>query len=184
MSLQHDKATLTSYAQALLEIADARGVTQEVADDLQSFVGVINSHAAFGQYMTDPTVGQVQREAVLERVLGNGQTVTTLVSFIKVLNAKHRLGDLTGIAGAFKGLLDVRAGNVDVSVTVAQQLSPDELENVRHRVSVKLSKNAVVTQTIDESIIGGLILKVGDTLIDGSVKTQLETIKRRLIAAV
>jgi F-type H+-transporting ATPase subunit delta len=184
MSIKHDQATLTSYAQALLELADARGVTQQVNDDLQSLVGVINSDAAFGHYLSDPTVGQVQREAVLDRVLGNGQTPATLVSFIKVLNAKNRLGDLTGIASAFKGLLDVRAGNVDVSVTVAQQLSADELENVRHRVSVKLSKNAVVTQTIDESIIGGLILKVGDTLIDGSVKTQLETIKKRLIAAV
>ena len=58
------------------------------------------------------------------------------------------------------------------------------MENVRQQISHKLGKNAHIKQKVDESIIGGLILRVGDSLLDGSVRSQLETIKRRLVAAV
>jgi F-type H+-transporting ATPase subunit delta len=70
-----------------------------------------------------------------------------------------------------------------VDVTVAQRLSPDELENVRRRVSQALGKDAVVHQYVDESIIGGLVLRVQDQLIDASVRYQLDAMKQRLLQA-
>jgi len=70
-----------------------------------------------------------------------------------------------------------------VDVTTAQRLSPEELEQVREKISVALKKDAVIHQYVDESIIGGLVLRVGDKLIDASVETQLQTIKRQLLAA-
>ncbi len=183
MAQQDQTATLTSYAQALLELADARQITPAVGDDLASIAQLIGEDATFGKYLADPTVGVAEREGVIERTFG-GRVDGLLLSFLKLLNSRNRLGELPGVARAFKTLLDARSGNANVQVTVSQSLPPDELEAVRQQISSKIGKNAVVTQTVDESIIGGLILRIGDSLIDGSVKTQLETLKRRMIAAV
>ena len=180
---QDDHATFNSYAQALLELSDARGVTDQVAGDIQAIAGVIHADPALGKYFSDPSISHTERNGKLESAF-QGKTADVLVGFIKLLNAKGRLGDFGAIAAAFKHLLDARSGKVDVEVTVAQKLNDAELENVRVEISKKIGKHAQVTQKIDDSIIGGLVLKIGDKLIDGSVKSQLETLKRRLIAAV
>lgn len=181
--MSNDNATLSSYAQALLELADQRGTTSQVAEDLQGIAQVIEQDRTFASYLADPSVGQSDREKTLDTVFA-GRTSELLIAYLKLLNAKNRLGDLPGIAGAFKALLDERSGNVEVEVTVPQAMTPGDLEDVRQRISSKLGKNAVVKQNVDESIIGGIMLKIGDSLIDGSVKTQLETLKKRLVAAV
>ena len=183
MANQNDQATLHSYAQALLELADARNVTDQVAGDVRDIAQIIDGDPTFARYLADPTIGHVERSAKLDHVFA-GKTAAVLVAFLKLLSSKNRLGEFRGIATAFQQLLDKRAGNVDVEVTVPQEMTHDELEGVRQQISQKLGKNAHVKQKVDESIIGGLIVKVGDSLIDGSVKSQLETMKRRLVAAV
>ena len=183
MAHNTDHATINSFAQALLELADARNNTQQVADDVRGIAEVVQNDPAFAQFLADPTVAHAHSSAVLERVF-SGQASEVVVAFLKLLSAKNRLGDFAAIAREFARLLDERAGNVDVEVTVAHALGHDDMENVRQQISHKLGKNAHIKQKVDESIIGGLILRVGDSLLDGSVRSQLETIKRRLVAAV
>jgi F-type H+-transporting ATPase subunit delta len=100
-----------------------------------------------------------------------------------VVAEKHRLGSLPAISAAYDELLDKQLGKVEVDVIVAQRLTPDALETVRRRVSAALKRDAVVHPYVDESIIGGMILRVQDQLIDGSIRTQLKTIRQRMIAA-
>jgi F-type H+-transporting ATPase subunit delta len=183
MSQHNDQATLASYAQALLELADGRGATDQVAADVQAIAQVLRGDATLTTYFADPSIGHAERAKKLEGAF-SGQTSELLVSFLKLLNAKGRLGAFAGIAKAFQALLDERAGNMPVEITVPAALNDQELEDVRVQISTKIGKHARLTQKVDESIIGGLILKIGDKLIDGSVKTQLETIKHRLVAAV
>ena len=174
-------ATLESYAQALLELADSRGVIDQTAEDVAGIAQVIQGDATFAQYLADPSVGHAERDALIDRVFA-GRTSELLVAYLKLVNTKDRLGEFPGIAKAFKDLLDKRAGNITVDVTVAQALEPDALENVRQQLSGKLNKNVSVNQKVDDSIIGGVILKIGDSLIDGSVKAQLQAMKKRLMA--
>ena len=180
---QDDQATLNSYAQALLELADVRGATDQVAADLKDISGIIDAEPMLGKYLGDPSISHVQRNEKLDRVF-SGKTADVLVGFLKLLNAKGKLASIHGIAKAFQHLLDLRQGNQDVEITVPHALGDQELEDVRVEISKKIGKHAQITQKIDESIIGGLIMKIGDKLIDGSVKSQLESMKRRLIAAV
>jgi len=79
--------------------------------------------------------------------------------------------------------VDEQAGKIEVDVTVAQKLSPDQLEEVRQKVSAALKKDAIVHQYVDDSIIGGLILRVQDKLIDASIKTQISKLREQLLAA-
>jgi F-type H+-transporting ATPase subunit delta len=178
-----DQATLTSYAQALLELADSRQQTDAIAGDVQAIAQVLRDDASLQKYFADPSIGHAERSAKLEHAF-NGKTSELLVSFLKLLNAKDRLGQFGGIAQAFQVLLDQRSGNQPVEITVPAALSEQELEDVRIQISTKIGKHARLTQKVDESIIGGLILKIGDKLIDGSVKSQLEQMKHRLVAAV
>ena len=178
-----DQATLTSYAQALLELADARGATDAVADDVQNVARLLRDDATFSAYVADPSVSRDKRDRTLDTVFAN-QAHPLTIAYLKLLSGKGRLHSFAGIAATFKKMLDKRAGRLDVNVTVAKELSPEEFENVRHQIAVKLSKDVQLVQHVDESIIGGIVLKIGDSLIDGSVKTQLETMKRRMTAAV
>ncbi|HEX8341343.1 MAG TPA: ATP synthase F1 subunit delta [Tepidisphaeraceae bacterium] len=178
-----DQATLSSYAQALLELADARGVTDVVADDVQNVATLLRDDRTFSTYVADPSVGREKRDRMLDSVFAN-QAHPLTIAYLKLLSGKGRLSSFAGIAATLKKILDTRAGRLDVDVTVARELSPEEFESVRHQIATKLSKDVQLHQHVDESLIGGIVLKIGDSLIDGSVKTQLETMKRRMTAAV
>ena len=104
-------------------------------------------------------------------------------NFLGLLNSKGRLGLLREIIDEYDDLLEAQLGNVEVDFTVAQKLTPEQLETARQRVSSAIGRNAVIHQYVDESIIGGLVLRVQDKLIDASVRQQLESMKRQLLAA-
>lgn len=175
--------TFEHYARALLDQAEARGLTQQIVQDVVHISEVIRQNPAVARFLSDPSISNRERDQLIDRVFA-GKTSDLLVAYLKLVNAKGRLGEFTQIARAVQNLVDRRAGNLTVDVTVAQQLSDDAVEQVRRQLSEKLQKNVSVKQRIDESIIGGVILKIGDSLIDGSVKAQLEAMKRRLMAAV
>src|SRR5207237_3625838 len=94
-----------------------------------------------------------------------------------------RLRVLDQVVSAYADLLDEQLGNVEVNVTTAKELDADELEQVRQRVGQAIGKNAVIHQYVDDKIIGGLIIRVGDQIIDASVQEQLRSIRQRLHAA-
>jgi F-type H+-transporting ATPase subunit delta len=99
-----------------------------------------------------------------------------------VMSDKGRLGILAAVCDEYDKLLDQQLGKIEVDVTVAHKLNQQELEDVRQRISKAMKRDAVVHQYVDESIIGGVIIRVQDQLIDGSVRKQLETMKRKMLA--
>src|SRR3954469_22519559 len=101
---------------------------------------------------------------------------------MQLLASKGKLAHLDQIADAYDDLLDEQLGKIEVDVTVAQKLTAEQLEQVRQKVSAALNKDAVVHQYVDESIIGGLVLRVQDKLIDASVKTQIHKLREQLLA--
>jgi len=169
-----------AYARSLLELAEERQQTQTVEQELRALRQVIETTPSFRAFLRDPAVGENERAQALTRIF-QGNASPLVMNFLNVVNAHGRLGALDEIAQAYDDLLDERLGKVEVDVTVAQRLAPDQLEEVRRRVGAALKKDAVVHQYVDESIIGGLILRVEDRLIDASVKAHLEGMKRRML---
>jgi len=169
-----------TYAEALLDLAgdDAEIISDELAGLKQVLLAEPMSGPLFG----DPAIGQDERSRLLDRVF-RGRVTPLLMNFLHVLNAKGRLGFLSSIADAFRELLDHRQGKVEVDVTVAQRLSPEAIGAVGQRISNAIKRQAILHQYVDPAIIGGLILRVGDKLIDGSVRAQLEMLRTDLRAA-
>ena len=174
--------TVLSYARSLLELANERNQADAVGQEMAAIREVMQQNPSFAAFLADPGIGATERTATLEKVF-TGRASELVRNFLGVLNVKGRLGLLPSLAEAFANLLDEQKGKIEVDVTVAHKLSPDQLEQVRQRVGQALGKDAVVHQYVDEDIIGGLVLRVEDRLIDASVKYQLEAMRERLLAA-
>jgi F-type H+-transporting ATPase subunit delta len=178
----HASPIATAYARSLLELANERTQAEPIRQELGALRQIINDNKSFGLFLSDPAIGTVERGETVKKIFG-GKVSPLMGSFLGVLNEKGRLGLLTQIADAYDDLLDEQLGKVEVDVTVAQKLDVKQLEQVRQRVSAALKKDAVVHQYVDESIIGGMVLRVQDKLIDASVKTQLAAMRQQLLAA-
>src|SRR4051794_7879015 len=166
----HYSLAAVSYAQALLELAEEQKLPLEsVGQELESLRELVETDDTFRLYLADPSINSVARWAVLKRVF-DGKLSTVVLHFLGVLNDKGRLGRLAEIAHAYDDLLDQKLGKVEVDLIVAQKLSPEQLEEAKRSISSALKREAVVHTYVDDSIIGGLVLRVGDKLIDASVK--------------
>ncbi|MGH7214023.1 MAG: ATP synthase F1 subunit delta [Tepidisphaeraceae bacterium] len=170
-----------AYARSLIELAAEQKIAEQIGQELGDLKTAIETEPVFGAFLSDPSISEDERADVLKRAL-DGKASPLLVNFLGVVNVKGRLGELSHIAEAYDNLLDEMLGKVEVDVTVAQKLAPDQLEQVRRRVSQALGKDAVIHQYVDDSIIGGLVLRVGDKLIDASVKYQLQAMREQLLA--
>jgi F-type H+-transporting ATPase subunit delta len=179
----HSPVAIT-YAQAMLELAiddekNNPASPELVGQELVDLRKILEVEPMVGALFTDPSIGQENRSQMLDRVFAN-RVSPLVLRFLQVLNEKGRLNLLPFITGAYQVLLDKRQGKVEVDVTVAQRLSPEALDAVRQRISNALKREAIVHQYVDPSIIGGLILRVQDRLIDGSVRSQLEAMRNQL----
>jgi F-type H+-transporting ATPase subunit delta len=178
----HNSPTAVTYARSLFELAQDGKLADEIGKDLAGIAEVLRTNPTFQAFLRDPGISRVERTRVIDNVL-KPKVNPLVANFLGVLNAHGRLGLLEQIASAYSDLQDEASGKIEVDVTTAQKLSADELEQVRMKVSAALKKDAVIHQYVDESIIGGLVLRVEDKLIDASVRSQLETMKRQLLAA-
>ncbi len=178
----HYSPAAKSYAEALFELGSERQQPlEQIGDELIALKQVIDENPLFGQFLTDPAITSSQRTEVLERAI-RGRLSPLTANFLGLLNRKGRMGLLTQVADAYKDLLDEKLGNIEVDVTVAQRLDDGQVEQVRQQVSRALGKNAIVRQSVDDSIIGGLVLRVEDRLIDASIRSQLRSIRQKLLA--
>jgi F-type H+-transporting ATPase subunit delta len=182
METTHHTPTVLSYATALLELAEQQNQASPIGEELNQIGEILEQNPTFGIYLADPSISNEARAKTLGEIFG-GKVMPLLWNFIGILNVKNRLSLLSQIIAAYDDLLDEKYGKIEVDVTTAHQLSPDELENVRQRVSSALKRDAVVHQYVDESLIGGMLLRVQDQLIDASVKSKLQGIKQKMKSA-
>jgi F-type H+-transporting ATPase subunit delta len=182
MRISQPTAIEISYAKALIELASAQNQAQPVGDELAAIRQVLDSDPEFGAFLADPAIGRSKRTATLEKIFA-GSASPLVMNFLRVLDRHGRLNHLADIAAAYADLLDEQVGNVEVELTVAYRLSDDDLERVRQQIGSTMGRHALVHQTVDDSIIGGMILRVKDRLIDASVRYQLTAMREKLLAA-
>src|SRR4051794_32189857 len=124
---KHHSPVAQAYAKALLELADERhSSSSEIGRELGDLRIVVEADNAFRLYLADPSISHERRGGVLERAL-SGKISPLLYNFLRLLNEKGRLSLLTQIAEAYQAMLDEKLGKVEVDLTVAQKLTPDQV---------------------------------------------------------
>jgi F-type H+-transporting ATPase subunit delta len=177
----HSSLTAVTYAKSLLELATEQKRAEETGQELLAIRQILENNAEFGAYLRDPGISRQVKVATIGRIFG-GRASDLVLKFLGVLGEHDRLRLLIEIENAYADLYEEQVGDVEVDVTSVSALSTEQVENVRQRVSAALGKNAVVHQYVDESILGGLVLRVQDKLIDASVRYQLKAIHDRLLS--
>jgi F-type H+-transporting ATPase subunit delta len=181
-NISSNNPTAVAYARSILELANEKNQAQEFGQELATIGELLRQNRSFAEFLADPGVAAADRTAALDRLF-RGRASPLVMNLMGVLNTRGRLNLLGAVADAYADLLDEQLGNVEVDVTVAQKLDNSQLDEVRRRVSQALGKNAVVHQYVDADIIGGLVLRVEDRLIDASVRSQLEAMRERMLSA-
>ena len=177
---QHASPAAVTYAQSVLELANEQKQAEPIGQELASLKQMLDENPQVREIFTNPAISAEEREQLINRAF-RGNISPLLFNTIGVLNAHNRLGLLAQIAQAYDDLLDQQLGKVEVDLTVAQKLDADQLDKARRQISQALGRDAVVHQYVDDSIIGGMIVRVGDKLIDASVRYQLAAMKKQLL---
>jgi F-type H+-transporting ATPase subunit delta len=171
-----------AYAKSLLELATERKVEEDIGRELAEIGKMVGENPDFQTFLANPAIGEADRGSIVDKAF-RGRVSELVLNTLLVMNLKGRLGLLRQVATAFADLLQEQQGIVEADVIVADKLSPDQLEQVRQKVGTALEREVILHQYVDPSVIGGLVLRVGDRLLDASVKAQLRAIRRQLLAA-
>lgn len=170
------------YAKALILIGKEDGRAEEYNSELESVVGLFDTQEDFEKALTNPLFNKNNRKKVLVAVLAATDLSAIMKSFLTLLFDKGRIGFLREIASYYKDLADELKGVVKASIVSATELSSDAVDRIKEVLSKKTGKNIVLNVAQDPSLIGGVVTKIGDLVMDGSVKTQLinmrETLKK------
>jgi len=181
MQTTYHTPTAHAYARSLLELATEAGQAEVVGQELGAIAEALASDSASTVFLSSPSIKPSQRVAPLQRILAGKVSELTL-NTIGLLNQRGKLSDLPGLISSYQEQLDKQLGNVDVDVIVAQPLTDEQTEQVRQSVSKTLGKSARINVKVDDSILGGLVVKIGDKLMDGSVRAQLDAMRDQLLA--
>lgn len=171
------------YARSLYELAEAAGgraKVMQIADELEQVCELSRSDRAFAEFLVSPIVDRERRGESLRRIF-DGRVTDLLLRFMLVLNARGRLGHLEPIGEAYDRIVNEAFGRIEVDVYTPAPLDASGLESLKKRVGAALGKEPVLYARVDPAMIGGLRLRVGDQLIDGSVAGGLRRLRRTLL---
>jgi F-type H+-transporting ATPase subunit delta len=170
---------IEGYARALFEVARADGTLDEVEDELFRFARSYESSEALRSTLADENIPAAKRQAIVEDLLGPTATTTT-VQLVSMVVGSGRSGDLVPIIDALVQRASA-AKNLEVAeVRSAVALTEDQQARLKAALANATGKQVNLKVVVDPSVIGGLVATVGDTVIDGSVRTRVDQLKARL----
>jgi len=172
-------ARIEGYAKAMFEVARAEGTLDEVEDELFRFARSFESSDALRNALTDEMIPADKRQAIVEDLL-DSRTTTTTAQLISMVVGSGRGRDLPAIIDHLVQRAS-SAKNLEVAeVRTAVALSADQQARVAAALANATGKQVNLKVVVDPSVLGGIVATVGDTIIDGSVRTRLDQLKARL----
>lgn len=171
------------YAGALADVVIKSGDAEKIQSELKIWEEMIGSNGDLRNAFSNPAIPQSNKEKVLEALLAKSTPSPATANFLRILLRNGRITDLGEINSRFKTVLEERAGYVSGKVVSARPLGEQEKAELQSNVEKMTGKKVSLDFGVDESIIGGVVTTIGSTVYDGSVKTQLETLKAQLINA-
>lgn len=172
------------YARALFDVAQKEADIQQVGRELAEIAGLITGNEMLMRVLSNPAVPAQRKRAVIEQLLARAGSITpTLGKLLLMLADRDRLALLPELAKAYETRLMDHAQIVRAEVTTAIPLTPDRVVALQQGLAGVTGRKVQLEARVDASIIGGAVARIGSTVYDGSVTTQLQKVQERLTAA-
>jgi len=171
------------YGSALADVVLKTGETEGVRSELKTWEEMMAANPELQNAFGNPAIAHADKEKVLESLISRANPSRTTANFLRVLLRNGRLTELREINDKFATVLEERSGKVSAEVTSARDLSEAQKQELRANLERLTGKRVELRFGVDPSIIGGVVTRVGSTIYDGSVKTQLENLKQELIGS-
>lgn len=169
------------YARALFSIGVDRGTFEQLGKELDAVAELWVGSSELREALANPVFKASEKRAVMEKILPRLAPTLDVQKFVLLLLERRRLPAVPNIARAYRDMADEHTGRVRATVTSAQPLAAAELERVRQSLARRTGKQVLIEASVDSALIGGLVARVGDLVLDGSVRTQLGTLRDKLL---
>lgn len=169
-----------NYAEALFALGEKSGKTAEYAQLLDALAGAVAASPRVQAVLMSPKVTKAAKSAVLTDAMAGAPKEFLL--FLQSVVKRGRQGLLGEIAGQFVGLLDVKLNRVRAGITIAREADPALRAEITRALEARLGKEVLASFTVDPDILGGVVVRLGDRVLDGSVKRKLTRLRRQLLS--
>jgi len=169
------------YARALFSIGVDRGSFEQLGRELDAVAELWAGSPELRQALENPIFKDFEKRAVMQSLLPRVAPTPDVQKFVLLLLERRRLPAVSNIARAYREMADLHTGRVRAHVTSAQALGPAELERIRQSLARRTGKQVILESAVDAGLIGGVVARVGDLVLDGSVRTQLGALRERLL---
>lgn len=168
------------YATALFELADEAGAIDSVKADLDRLSALIAESADLARLVKSPVFTADVQLSAMTAILDKAGIGGLAGNFVKLVAQNRRLFALPQMIAAFAALVAAKRGETTAQVTAAQPLSDAHLAELKDTLAEKTGKDVKLDVTVDPSILGGLIVKLGSRMVDASLKTKLNSIRHAM----
>lgn len=164
------------YATALFETARDDKQLESVGGSIEKVKAALAASDDFRELTRNPVLSRQEAEAAIAGIAKSLELDPTTTRFLGVLARNRRLGPIDGIIGAFEELVALHRGEATARVTSAHGLDDDQLDALRTKLRSRLGRDVAIETMVDPSILGGLVVRIGSQMIDGSIRTKLNTL--------
>lgn len=175
------RTSATRYARALFDVALRESDPVRIEQDLTTFVQAMSDNAELRRALTSPAVPRDARVSLVSAIAAQAGAQPPVAKLLAMLADRGRLELLPLLLEVYRDRLLEHRNVVRASVTTAAPLPPEHLQSLESRLGTLTGKQVQLSTTVDPSLIGGMIARVGSTVYDGSIRTQLHKMKQRLV---
>lgn len=175
-------AVARRYAEAMADVAIARNQAEVIAGELRGFAEMMKSSRELYEVFASPVLSQDEKGKVLAALIARTRPGQAVANLLKIMLRHYRLHHLEAVYEQFRREMNERKGIVLAKVTTAGPVTAAEQQMLGRRIQEMTGKQVQLEFDTDPSLIGGAVTRIGSTVYDGSIRTQLEGIKQRLKA--
>ncbi len=173
-------AVARRYARGILEFAKESGLGSSLATELTEFAALLEGSEDLKHALTSPMVGESQRDAILQDVCASASLSAGARNVLRVVLSNGRLSVLRQITSEFARMVDEHGGIVRATVTSAAPLSDGYVARLKAELERATGKKILLTLKQDASLLAGVVTQVGDTVVDGSLRSKLSSFKESI----
>jgi F-type H+-transporting ATPase subunit delta len=176
------RALAERYAGALVDVAIENKQADQVKQELSAFAAIVRESAELHAFLSNPSIARASKHAAIEQLVARMGASRTLRNYLFVIVDQRRAGMLVEIEQAFGALLDAQQGITQATVTSAADLTAEERAELDAALAKLTNRKVQARFQTNAELVGGLIVRIGSTIYDGSVRAQLDRLRARMIS--